>query len=331
MAKNIIYLGTPEFAVYPLKALAQNSNYSIKAVITQIDKPSGRGHKLTPSPVKVCAEEQGLKVLQPKSLKKLKLIEDHANKKLSGSPLAEQINELGEIDAAIVVAYGNIIPRALFDYPEFGAINIHPSLLPRWRGAAPIQRAVFSGDKISGTSIMQIDEGLDSGGVFSSKELELSQDETSGSLHDKLALLSTDLLLETLPKILSGELKAKPQTEDGLTYAEKWGSEEQTIDWNEPAQVTERRIRACSPRPGAKTSLNGEPIKIFEAKIVGNQNYKQAEAGHIVELNKDELVVKTGSDDAFLSLKVMQFPAKKALAISEILKSAKIDTNSIFK
>ena len=323
MTRRLLYLGSPEFAVPPLKALIESKQFEVIGVLTQPDKPEGRGHKLKPTPVKKLALEQGIKVIEPKSLKKLQLQKD----KLSGHELAEEINALGPIDAAIVVAYGKIIPKALIDYPKFGAINIHPSLLPRWRGAAPIQHTLFAGDKKTGSCIMQLDEGLDTGPVFACEEFEVSEEDDLVSLHDKLSTLSTKLLLKTLPKIFSEELRPVAQVEEGATYAEKWDIEDRTTNWNDSAATTARRLQASMV---IRTSLDGEYLKIHQAKEVKNQNYPPSLPGQVVELNKEELVVQCG-EKSFLSLEILQFPGKKALPVSEILKSAKISKNSVFK
>ena len=312
MAHKIIYLGTPEFAVPPLQMLAADSNYQIAAVITQPDKPSGRGQKLSPSPVKVAAENLGLKILQPKSLKKL----IHKDGVIEGGDLGQTLCDLGPLKAAVVVAYGKLIPDALLSYPEYGSINIHPSLLPLWRGAAPIQRALFSGAKNTGTCIMQLDSGLDTGPVFSREECLIEPSDNVKNLHDKLSELSTILLKNSLPAILSGELKAIPQIEGNHSYAEKWSNEDATINWEEPSELTALRIRASAPKPGARSNLNGVLVKILQAKPCDNLNYATRNPGSVVELNKAELIVQCGNN-SFLCIEKLQFPGKKPISIAD--------------
>ena len=271
MTYNLLYMGSPDFAVAPLKALIEHPKFNVVAVLTKPDKPEGRGQKLRPTPVKKLALENEIEVIQPKSLKKIIL--EGGN--LSGSDSADQLMSLGKIHASIVVAYGKIIPKSLIDYPEFGAINIHPSLLPRWRGAAPIQHALFAGDEKTGTCIMQLDEGLDTGPVYSKKDCPISPEDDFGSLHDKLSIVSTELLVDSLPKIFSGELAASKQDEAGVTYAEKWDVEDQTINWSESAKITNRRVRTCTANKGARAQLNGEIVKIHKATEVENPELSQ--------------------------------------------------------
>ncbi len=326
MPESIIYLGTPEFAVPPLQMLAADHSYRIAAVLTQPDKPAGRGQKLQPSPVKVAAQSLGLNVLQPKSLKNL----THKGELIEGGELGDALAKLGPLKAAVVVAYGKLIPEALLSYPEFGAINIHPSLLPLWRGAAPLQRAIFSGAKKSGNCIMQLDSGLDTGPVFACEECSICPTDNTKDLHDKLSTLSTSLLKTSLPLILAGKLKSTPQPEGGHSYAEKWSNEDSTINWQESAETTSLRVRASAPRPGARTTLNGEMVKIIEALPCSNLNYSPEEPGSIVELNKAELIVQCG-ESSFLSIDKIQFPGKKPISIADSINGGYIKKSFRFK
>ncbi len=316
MPYPIIYLGTPEFAALPLKMLAEDSRFTVKAVLTQPDRPSGRGQKTLPSAVKKTALELGLPVLQPKTLKKLKLSSDHSE--LTGSELAEKLNNLGEIMAAVVVAYGQIVPDPLIEWPEFGAINIHPSLLPRWRGAAPIQHTVYSGDTETGTCIMSLDSGLDTGPVYARKTCSVEKNETLGSLHDKLCSLSAKLLIETLPKIFSGDLLAEAQPDIELPYAEKWTKEDASLKWEENAETCYRRIRASTPVPGARTFSGDKLIKILLAKPADDRGFNEGKAGTIVEINKAEIIIACG-EGSFLALEMIQFPGKNPVKPADVL------------
>lgn len=309
MKPRIVFMGTPEFAVPTLHALVETSAYEIVAVVTQPDKPANRGQELTPPPVKVTAEKLGLSVWQPASLKK--------------TPL-----ETGPLDALVVVAYGKILPDSLLQQPRVGAINIHPSLLPRWRGAAPIQYALFSGDKKTGVAIMQIDEGMDTGPVYVVEEEEIRDSDDFGTLHDRLAQISARLMVKTLPAILSGACVAQPQAAEGSTYADKWDKDDQSIKWDEAAAVTLRRIRTCAPHLGARAEFGSEAVKVFRAHEV-KVSFPHAEPGTIVEVNRQELVVATGSS-GYIALDEIQFPGKKRLAVQELLKGRSFNIGDRF-
>lgn len=315
-----------------LQSLAESKLFQISAVVTQADKPAGRGQKLQASAVKQEALKYDIPVFQPKSLKSITL-EDAEEKRLHGSAqnseLVDFLNSIAPIDIFVCVAYGKIIPPALLEFAEAGMVNIHPSLLPRWRGAAPLQRALFAGDTETGVSIMDIDEGLDSGPVYLIESFPIAEDETLGTLHEKTALLGAELLLKALPRILEGSLQAKAQSEEGLTYAEKWEKEDCIISWEEPAATTLNRIRASDPIPGAKASLEGELVKIFRAKAVQNQNYQDHRPGEIVEANKGELVVACG-DSQYIAIEELQFSGKKRLPVVEALRGRKISVGQVF-
>jgi len=329
---KLIFFGTPEIAVPALQALADSGSYTICGVVTQTDKPAGRGKQLAASPVKLLAEKLGIPVLQPKTLKGLRggVTFDTENEvgRETQQSLIDLINTLGPIDAFIVVAYGKLIPQALIDVPKMGIINIHLSLLPRWRGAAPIQRAVLAGDLESGISLMKIDAGLDTGPVYAQERIAITPDDTTGSLSEKLVASGCHLLLNALPNILSGDLDAIAQPEFGATYAEKLSKADFQIAWSKDTTTTLNQIRGAAPHPGASTLLFGEALKIYRAHRVDSKQYSPGEAGTVLESNREQLIVAT--DDGALAIDEMQFPGKKRLPISDVLRGRAIPKGSRF-
>ncbi|HEY5928907.1 MAG TPA: methionyl-tRNA formyltransferase [Burkholderiales bacterium] len=271
---RIVFAGTPVFAAASLRAVA-DAGHDIPLVLTRPDRPAGRGMKLAASEVKQLALERGLPVFQPATLK---------------DPQAQQrIREAGA-DAMIVAAYGLILPIPVLELFPYGCINIHASILPRWRGAAPIQRALLAGDAETGVSIMRMEAGLDTGPVYLVRSLEIAAGETAGSLHDKLAALGADTIVAALTDIASGKLTAQQQPEEGVTYAAKIAKEEAALSWVADAIELERKIRAYNPFPGASTTLRGEPLKIWRARLAeGNGN-----PGHILDAGPDRIVVACG-------------------------------------
>ncbi len=246
---GVVFAGTPEFAVPSLEALI-GAGYPPVAVLTQPDRPAGRGRRLTPPPVKRVAEAHGLPVHQPERL---------------GAEQAEWLRGL-EPDLMVVVAYGQILRRPVLEAPRAGCVNVHASLLPRWRGAAPIQRALLAGDGETGVTLMQMDEGLDTGPVLAREATPIHAGETAGSLHDRLARLGAELLAAQLPSILGDGLVPQPQDEAEATYAEKLTSEEGWLDPAEPAEQLARRVRALAPVPGARLHLGGVQARILAAE-----------------------------------------------------------------
>lgn len=250
MSPRIVFMGTPAFAVPSLRACLEVGE--VVAVVTQPDKPKGRGQAVGISPVKALAEERGLQVLQPLKLK--------------GQNFGETLEALAP-DVAVVTAYGKILPKDVLDAPRLGSLNVHASLLPRWRGAAPIQWAIASGDAKTGVCLMQMDEGLDTGPVLACRELPITSEDTSASLHEKLAQLGFETLVESLPRYLRGELTATPQPSEGMTYAPMIQKEEGALDFGKSAVELERRLRAFTPWPGSFTRLNGALLKVHRAQV----------------------------------------------------------------
>jgi methionyl-tRNA formyltransferase len=244
------FAGTPEFAVPALDALSKTQR--ICAVFTQPDRPAGRGQALHASPVKALATQRGLPVHQPVSFK---------------SPEALDFLRALELDALVVVAYGLILPPAAIECPKQGCINIHASLLPRWRGAAPIQRAVLAGDSKTGVTIMRMDAGLDTGPMLAAREIDIGADDTAKTLHDRLAALGAELIGETLDALKEGRIREVPQPSEGVTYARKIDKAEALIDWRQDAELIARRVRAFNPWPIAETRLEGAQLRIWEAAV----------------------------------------------------------------
>lgn len=301
---NIVFAGTPEFAIPPLKALL-DSKHSVIAVFTQPDRPAGRGQTLHQSPVKALAQLHNIPVYQPTRLKNP---EDQ-----------ETLREL-KPDLLVVVAYGLILPKVVLTIPKFGCINIHASKLPRWRGAAPIQHAILAGDKTTGICTMQMDEGLDTGDILLEKTCDIAPEDTSQTLHDKLALLGATALIETLNQLEQGLLS--PQKQDPnipTTYATKISKADAKVDWQESAIVIDRKIRAFNPWPVAFTELAGQTIRIWSAKpsLTATIIQNKIKPGTIINIHKDSMDVATG--DGVITLLELQLPGGKRLPVSDIL------------
>ncbi len=247
---RLVFMGSPDFAVPSLEALA--ARYPIVGVVTQPDRPAGRGGTLKPPAVKQAALRLGLPVIQPEKLRQ---------------PEAMDQLRAWAPDLIVVAAFGQILRPEVLDLPPFGCLNVHASLLPRWRGAAPIQAAILHGDRETGVTIMKMDPGVDTGPILARRALPIAPDETGGSLFEKLARLGADLLLETLPPYLSGELVPQPQPEEGVTYAPMLKKEDGLLDFGQPAAALERRVRAMNPWPGAYFEWNGAPLKVLRARL----------------------------------------------------------------
>lgn len=244
-------MGSPTFALAPLQALIE-AGHEVVCVYSQPPRPAGRGKQERPTPVHAFAAARGIEVRTPKSLKRAEEQERFAALKL---------------DAAIVVAYGLILPKPILDAPRLGAFNLHGSILPRWRGAAPIQRAIMAGDEITGVQVMRMEEGLDTGPVLATAETPIDVDDNVSSVHDRLSALGARLLAETLPRIASGEAIETPQSDEGVTYAHKITPAEARIDWNRPAREIDWMIRGLSPAPGAWFELNGARVKALHSRM----------------------------------------------------------------
>lgn len=300
---RVIFAGTPEFSTGALQALL-DAKYNVIAVYTQPDRPKGRGNKLTKSPVKELAEANNIPVYQPLSLRK-----EEAQAEL----------QVLNADVMVVVAYGLILPEAVLNAPKKGCINIHGSLLPRWRGAAPIQRAIEAGDVETGIAIMQMDKGLDTGAVWSEGKITITETMNSGELFVALKQIGSDLLIETLPTILEGKSQPIPQPEEGVTYAEKLTKEEARINWAEPAELLDRKIRAFNPAPCAHTTLNEQLFKVWVARLT---NEPSAKNPGTLEVKDGLLFVNTGSN--LMEIITMQVAGKKAMLASEFLKGTQL-------
>lgn len=292
---KLIFAGTPEFAAAALRELIA-AGHEIALVLTQPDRPAGRGMKLKPSPVKAVALEHGLGVEQPASLRN-----DEAQ---------QMLRDIGA-DLMVVAAYGLILPQAVLDIPTRGCLNIHASLLPRWRGAAPIQRAILAGDAETGITIMQMDVGLDTGDMLSIHPVAIADDETAATLHDKLAAEGARAIVSTLAG-LDGIAPLK-QPEAGVTYAQKLSKAEALVDWSLPAEEVARAIRAYNPAPGAHTLLAGEALKLWMAGAEAGQ----AEPGVIVAADADGVLVGCGS--GLVRLSVLQAAGGKRLAARDFV------------
>ena len=288
---RIAFMGTPDFSVLALDALIQ-AGHEVACVYSQPPRKAGRGHKEQPSPVHKATLAHGLEMRTPTSLKPAEVQAEFAAL---------------DLDLAVVVAYGLILPTPILEAPKHGCFNIHASLLPRWRGAAPIQRAIAAGDAETGITIMQMDEGLDTGDMLLIDRLLITDEDDAGSLHDGLAQMGATLIVEALAKLEAGDLPATPQPENGVTYAEKLDKAESRIDWHQPASVIARRIRAFRPWPGSAAEMEGQAIKIHAAMPVEGET--GAKPGTILEKN----VVVACGDGTALRLDKLQRPGKAAV------------------
>ena len=275
---KVIFAGTPDFAAAALKAIAA-AGFEIPLVLTQPDRPKGRGMQLAPSPVKQAALELGLRVAQPEKLR-------------NNAEALQMLKEV-EADVMVVAAYGLILPQDVLDTPKHGCLNIHASLLPRWRGAAPIQRAIEAGDAETGVCIMQMDIGLDTGDVVSEHCYAIQPTDTANEVHDALMNLGAEAIVADLQQLKAeGRLKSVKQPEEGVTYAQKLSKEEARVDWNESAAVIERKIRAFNPVPAAWVEYQGKPMKIWRAEVVA----QQGRAGEVLSCSSDGLIVACGAN-----------------------------------
>ncbi|SFK03566.1 methionyl-tRNA formyltransferase [Methylophaga sulfidovorans] len=296
---RIIFAGTPAFAAETLKALI-NTEHEICAVYTQPDRPAGRGRKLTASPVKQLAQDHNIPVEQPINFK---------------SDDAIQTLAAYQADLMIVVAYGLLLPQVVLDTPKLGCINVHASLLPRWRGAAPIQRAILAGDKESGVCIMQMEAGLDTGPVLTEARCPITEEDTAQVLHDRLAILGATTLVETLKDIEQRQHNAKPQNDALSTYASKLEKKEADINWQNSAQDILRKINAFNPWPVAQTIWHDAIFRIWQAQLVEEETQKAA--GEIINVSKAGIDVATSN--GVLRITELQLPGKRAMSVQDFL------------
>ncbi|HEY2020082.1 methionyl-tRNA formyltransferase [Paraburkholderia sp.] len=319
---RVIFAGTPEFAAAALAAI-HHAGFPVPLVLTQPDRPAGRGMKLQASPVKRYALEHGLTVAQPTSLRRAGKYPDEA---------AAAIDQLRATphDVMVVAAYGLILPQEVLDIPRFGCINIHASLLPRWRGAAPIHRAIEAGDAQTGITLMQMDAGLDTGAMISEVRTPIAATDTTATLHDRLAQDGARLIVDALTELeRSGKLASTPQPADGVTYAEKIAKHEAALDWRRPAEVLARQVRAFDPFPGAAATLeDGSLVKIWSAEAAqacGGQN----PPGTITDVSPDGVIVASG--EGALRLTQLQKPGGKRLPVREFLAGSTLAAGQRFQ
>ena len=306
---KVIFAGTPDFAAAALKAIAA-AGFEILLVLTQPDRPKGRGMQLAPSPVKQAALELGLRVAQPEKLR-------------NNAEALQMLKEV-EADVMVVAAYGLILPQDVLDTPKHGCLNIHASLLPRWRGAAPIQRAIEAGDAETGVCIMQMDIGLDTGDVVSEHRYTIQLTDTANEVHDALMNLGAEAIVADLQQLKAeGRLKSVKQPEKGVTYAQKLSKEEARVDWNESAAVIERKIRAFNPVPAAWVEYQGKPMKIWRAEVVA----QQGRAGEVLSCSADGLVVACGENA--LKITELQPSGSKRMPIAAFAAGHKIEVGTV--
>ena len=306
---KVIFAGTPDFAAAALKAIAA-AGFEIPLVLTQPNRPKGRGMQLAPSPVKQAALELGLRVAQPEKLR-------------NNAEALQMLKEV-EADVMVVAAYGLILPQDVLDTPKHGCLNIHASLLPRWRGAAPIQRAIEAGDAETGVCIMQMDIGLDTGDVVSEHRYAIQQTDTANEVHDALMNLGAEAIVADLQQLKAeGRLKSVKQPEEGVTYAQKLSKEEACINWNESAAVIERKIRAFNPVPAAWVEYQGKPMKIWRAEVVA----QQGRAGEVLSCSSDGLIVACG--ESALKITELQPSGSKRMDIAAFAAGHTVEAGTV--
>ena len=319
-AMKVIFAGTPEFARVALQHLL-DAGFSVPLVLTQPDRPAGRGMKLQVSPVKQCALDHGITVVQPRSLRlDGKYPEDAA--------VTRAALEQADADAMVVAAYGLILPQWVLDLPRYGCLNIHASLLPRWRGAAPIHRAIEAGDSHTGVTIMQMDAGLDTGDMLLTRSLEIADTDTTANLHDRLAALGGPMVAEALQQAAQGTRQPVVQPIEGITYAHKIEKTESSINWSLPATVIGQRIRAFDPFPGASTTLGNDVIKLWGYEIDSCQRPYLKGHGHILSINDTGITVSCG-DNTALRLTVLQRAGGKRLAAADFVRGFNLQPGSV--
>ena len=319
---KIVFMGTPDFAVPALKALAESAKHEVSLVVTQPDRPRGRSGKPAPSDVKLCAEQYGIPVFQPEKVREEASVERLRRE---------------NADIFVVAAFGQLLPKTILEMPRFGCINIHGSLLPAYRGAAPVQWAVLDGQKEAGDTIMQMNEGLDTGDILMQESIPLSADETAGSLYDKLSSMGGPLLLKALDAIEEGNVTPVPQGDSGTHYAKMLRKEMGNIDWTKSAEEIGRLVRGLNPWPSAYTHWNGKMLKIWMAEPVTQEelsalgcdekngmDLKEAQPGTVMIVTKDTLMVQTGN--GLLALTELQMEGKKRMPVQAFLMGCRLQT-----
>ena len=299
---RVVFLGTPEFAVPSLEHLILNQ-YPVVAVYAQPDKPSGRGRSAVPAPVKMAAVKQGLPVVQPVSFKEKKAVEELAG---------------WRPDVIVVAAFGQILPQSVLDIPAHGCVNIHPSLLPKFRGASPVAAAILDGSQFTGVSLMLLDEGMDTGPALARAQIPIAAQDTTGSLTAKLSRISAQLLLEVLPYWVRGELTPRPQDEAEASYSGVFSKKDGEIDWHLPAADIERRVRAFHPWPGCYTRWQGRQFKILEAAPLPGE--KALEVGQVTAPDKEGAVLGVNTGDGVLGVYRVQLEGKRVMSATEFLR-----------
>ncbi len=305
---NVLFMGTPDFAVPCLKALLDDK-YDVSGVVTQPDKPKGRGHKLAPPPVKECAMENNIPVYQPETLRDKALL-----------PVLEELNP----DVIIVVAYGKILPEYILNFPKYGCINVHASLLPKYRGAAPIQWVIIDGEKETGVTTMYMEKGLDTGDMIQKAICEIGAEETYGELHDKLSPMGADLLIKTLKAVEDGTVTREKQDDALSNYAPMINKETAQIDWSKPAKEVLNLIRGMNPYPMSYTSYGDETLKIIHAFFGGDRTGKSGS----IKLNNKKLEIVCG-DNKYIIVDEIQFKGGKRMTVESYLNGHSIDESII--
>jgi methionyl-tRNA formyltransferase len=309
---RIVFMGTPEFAVPALKALIEGPN-QVVAVVTQPDRPRGRGRKLMPSPIKVLAQKAGIAMLQPE--------------KARSPEFLNQVRDLAP-DLLVVAAYGQILPQELLDIPRIMPVNVHGSLLPRYRGAAPIQWAIIQGDTETGITIMEMDAGMDTGPMLLQKALAIGPEETFGELYERMAELGAWLLVQALEELHKGTLKPRPQPEKGMSYAPPIKPRMARLDWSQPARRISCMVRALDPRPGAYTLWNGQRLRLYTPFVV-EMDAGDMEPGMVCRAGEDGVVIATG--DGCLGIRELQWSGKRRMPCVEFLRGRPIPIGARFE
>ncbi|MEM7194578.1 MAG: methionyl-tRNA formyltransferase [Pseudomonadota bacterium] len=309
---RVLFAGTPEFATYSLRALLDAAGrVDVVAVYTQPDRPSGRGRKLQPGPVKQLAFQHSIAVFQPEDLRS-----------------ESEINTLRELapDLVVVTAYGLLLPQDVLDIPQRGCVNVHASLLPRWRGAAPIQRCIQAGDTHTGVCLMKMEAGLDTGPVLATKKILIDDEDTGGSLHDRLALCSRELLFENIRALAEGSLQAVPQSEFGITYAHKLTKAESEIDWSTPAIEIERTVRAFDPWPGTFTMLGDMRLRVRTATALMN-TAASGDPGRVLAADRSGITVECGT--GAICIGALQKSGGKVISAADFLNGVSLPSGTV--